>query len=134
MESTEDKELEPLKTAVMSALESDGTLNEIRAHLRANVFRVCDNSYDKHKNNSKRVQTNEENLLINQLIRQYLQRNGYKHSVNVFECESGQQKDSDCDPLSLQNKFKLDSKDEDINKLPLLTTIIKEFLERKTNH
>ena len=71
-------------SAVVTALESDGTLNEIRANLRANVFRVCDNSNYKNKSIAKNIKQSDENILLNQLIREYFEFNGLKHSLNVF--------------------------------------------------
>lgn len=128
-----DKELEPLKNAVMAVLESDGTLDELRNQLRANVFRVCDYSYDKSKSGTKNDKQSDENQLINQLIVEYFDFNGFKHSSNVFKAESGQKDHSNIDRHQVESQLKFEPKEQAMSESPLLVTVIKYFLNRKTN-
>ena len=55
-----------LKSALKETLEEQGILNEIRARLRASIFSVIETD-DKPK-----PKISDENLLINELIREYL--------------------------------------------------------------
>ncbi|CAG2177098.1 unnamed protein product [Oppiella nova] len=129
--TTEDKELEPLKTAVLSALQSDGSLDEIRAQLRAHVFRVCDNIDDNKHCVQHITRATDDHLFVDQLIAEYLRLNGYKHSLSVFANESGQQKQSKFDRSSAQHKLGLRLKDDNQSKqLPLLTAIVKNCLKK----
>ena len=60
------------------ALENKGVVNELKSKLRAEVFTILeDNSYEKPK-------VSQENLLINELIREYMEFNHYKYSKSVF--------------------------------------------------
>jgi len=65
------------------------------------------------------------------LIREYFKFNNYNYSLNIFETESGQQNESNIDRVLVQNKLGVEAKEE--NQLPLLNTIIRHFLERKTS-
>lgn len=50
----------------------------MKAKLRAEIFEILeDNSYEKPR-------ISQENLLINELIREYLEFNHYKYSKSVF--------------------------------------------------
>jgi lisH domain-containing protein FOPNL len=60
------------------ALDNKGVTNEIKAKLRSEVFSILeDNSYEKPR-------ISQENLLINELIREYMDFNNYKYSKSVF--------------------------------------------------
>lgn len=55
-----------LKSALKDTLEEQGTLNEIRARIRSAIFSAIETD-DKPK-----PKLSNENLLINELIREYL--------------------------------------------------------------
>ena len=60
------------------ALENKGITNEIKAKIRAEVFNILDdNTYEKPR-------LSQENLLINELIREYMDFNHYNFSKSVF--------------------------------------------------
>lgn len=60
------------------ALDNKGITNEVKAKLRAEIFSILeDNSYEKPK-------LSQENLLINDLIREYMDFNHYNYSKSVF--------------------------------------------------
>ena len=60
------------------SLENKGVLSQLKAKLRAEIFEVLeDNSYEKPR-------LSQENLLLNELIREYLEFNHYKYSKSVF--------------------------------------------------
>lgn len=60
------------------ALENKGVLNQLKSKLRAEIFEILeDNSYEKPR-------VSQENLLINELIREYMDFNSYKYSKSVF--------------------------------------------------
>uniref|UniRef100_A0A8C6TE76 Centrosomal protein 20 n=1 Tax=Neogobius melanostomus TaxID=47308 RepID=A0A8C6TE76_9GOBI len=73
-----------LKCAVRETLESRGVLGQLKARIRAEVFSALE---DKQP---PRPQLSHENLLINELIREYLEFNKYKYSASVLAAESGQ--------------------------------------------
>ena len=60
------------------ALESNGSLNEIKSRLRAEVFTILDD------NSVEKPRISQENLLINELIREYMEYNSLKYSKSVF--------------------------------------------------
>ncbi|CAL1601988.1 unnamed protein product [Knipowitschia caucasica] len=75
-----------LKCAVRETLETRGVLGQLKARIRAEVFKAL----EEDKQPPRPPQLSHENLLINELIREYLEFNQYKSSVSVFTAESGQ--------------------------------------------
>jgi hypothetical protein len=67
-------------------MEKNSSLNEIRAQIKSAVFQICDQQIDNKNlnliNNSKQ---SDDNLLINQLIREYFKFYNFKNSLNIFE-------------------------------------------------
>ena len=78
--------VEELKNALKETLEQKGVLNEIRAKMRQSIFEAIE-SDDK-----PRPKLSNENLIINALIKEYLDYNNYLHTASVFQAESGQPK------------------------------------------
>ena len=78
--------VEELKNALKETLEQKGVLNQIRTIMRQSIFEAIE-SDDK----PQKVLSNE-NLIINELIKEYLSYNNYLHSLSVFEAETGQPK------------------------------------------
>lgn len=67
-----------MNIVLREALENKGVVNEVKSKLRAEVFKILeDNSYEKPR-------VSQENLLINELIREYMEFNHYKYSKSVF--------------------------------------------------
>lgn len=64
---------------VRDTLETRGALAQIKARLRAEVFSALDDQTE------SRPPLSNENLLINELIREYLQFNNYKYTASVFQ-------------------------------------------------
>lgn len=101
-------------------LEKKGVLGHLKARIRAEVFSALDDDHE------PRPSLSHENLLINELIREYLEFNKYKYTASVLIAESGQP----VVPLDRQflirelNAFE-ESKD---NSIPLLYGILAHFL------
>lgn len=60
------------------ALENKGVANELKSKLRAEVFSILED------NSNEKPIISQENLLINELIREYMDFNHYKYSKSVF--------------------------------------------------
>ncbi|XP_035876791.1 centrosomal protein 20 isoform X3 [Phyllostomus discolor] len=109
-----------LKAVLKDTLEKRGVLGHLKARIRAEVFNALDDE------NEPRPTLSHENLLINELIREYLEFNKYKYTASVLIAESGQP----VVPLDRQflirelNAFE-ESKD---NTIPLLYGILAHFL------
>ena len=76
--------MEDLKSALKETLSKRGVLGEIKAKIRAEIFAALDDQ------DVSRPRLGDENLLINELIREYMQFNNYNHSLSVFLAETGQ--------------------------------------------
>lgn len=76
--------LEDLKSALKITLENKGVLQQVKAQIRAEIF----NSLDEQE--TEKPQLSSENILINELIREYLEYNHHFHTVAVLLPESGQ--------------------------------------------
>ncbi|XP_072466519.1 centrosomal protein 20 isoform X1 [Notamacropus eugenii] len=109
-----------LKAVLKDTLEKRGVLGHLRAKIRAEVFNALDDQGEKPPPLS------HENLLINELIREYLEFNKYKYSASVLTAESGQP----ATPLERQFLIKELNIYEDSNAktVPLLYGIIAHFL------
>ena len=102
-----------LKDALKETLEERGVLNQIRALMRQSIFEAIESSDDKPK-----PKLTDENLIINELIREYLIYNNYLHTNSVFLAESGQPNEAfDRNFLSKELNIVEDSSSR---KLPLL--------------
>ncbi|KAI4885061.1 hypothetical protein NFI96_022511 [Prochilodus magdalenae] len=66
------------------ALESRGVLGQLKARIRAEVFQALDDQSE------VRPPLTHQNLLINELIREYLEFNKYRYTASVLTAESGQ--------------------------------------------
>ena len=78
-----------LREVLREALEKRGVLGEIKARVRAEVFNALDEDDGEIK-----PKLSNENLIINELFREYLVYNGYRHTLSVFMPETGQPEDA----------------------------------------
>lgn len=76
------------KAAMREALEASGQLDSIKAQLRAIVYHSLDASSPESRT---KPQQSPENMLINELIREYLAFNGYEHTLSVLRSEASMQ-------------------------------------------
>ncbi|XP_071426857.1 centrosomal protein 20 isoform X2 [Pithys albifrons albifrons] len=109
-----------LRAVLKDTLEKRGALAEIKARIRAEVFNALDDQSE------PRPTLSHENLLINELIREYLEYNRYKYTASVLAAESGQP----AVPLDRQFLAKELNVVEDTSgkSVPLLYGIISHFL------
>lgn len=80
--------VEELKNALKETLEQRGVLNQIKAIMRQEIYEAIEND------DNPKPKLTKENLIINELIKEYLNYNGCTHSLSVFESETGQPKDT----------------------------------------
>lgn len=106
-----------LKAAIKDILQSNGTLNKIRAEIRESIYQAIET------NDQVKPKLPEENLLINELIREYMSYNGYYHSASVFISESGQPEDSPLDRNFIAKELNVIENNSSKN-LPLLYSLI----------
>uniref|UniRef100_A0A8D1PR92 Centrosomal protein 20 n=2 Tax=Sus scrofa TaxID=9823 RepID=A0A8D1PR92_PIG len=70
-----------LKAVLKDTLEKRGVLGHLKARIRAEVFNALDDESE------PRPSLSHENLLINELIREYLEFNKYKYTASVLIAE-----------------------------------------------
>ena len=92
--------LEDLKNVLKETLEQKGVLNDIRAKIRAEVFTALDADVS-----SGKPKLSNENMIINEMIREYLEYNRYYNTSSVLMAESGQPVEPPFDKEYLQKKF-----------------------------
>ncbi|XP_051877916.1 LOW QUALITY PROTEIN: lisH domain-containing protein FOPNL [Pristis pectinata] len=73
-----------LKAVLKETLEKKGVMGQLKARIRAEVFSALDDQSE------PRPPLSHENLLINELIREYLEFNKYKYTASVLTAEAGQ--------------------------------------------
>ncbi|KAM8842786.1 centrosomal protein 20 [Synchiropus picturatus] len=109
-----------LKCAVRDTLESKGVLGQLKARIRAEVFGALDDQ------SQPRPPLSHENLLINELIREYLDYNQYRHSSSVLTAESGQP-DVPLDRKFLASELHV-CEDASSRSVPLLYGLVSHFM------
>lgn len=75
--------VDALRDALRDALERRGILNNLRASIRSSVFSAMEDQED------AQPPMPGENIVINELIREYLAFNNYNHTLAVFAPEVG---------------------------------------------
>mmetsp|Transcript_9600 Transcript_9600/g.24558 ORF Transcript_9600/g.24558 Transcript_9600/m.24558 type:complete len:107 (-) Transcript_9600:268-588(-) len=76
--------LNQLKDALKDALDKRGTLNELKAKVRSEVYSAIDDTKGVAK-----PEPSEETEIINELIREYLKFNNYRNTLSVMIPETG---------------------------------------------
>ncbi|XP_051062654.1 centrosomal protein 20 [Phodopus roborovskii] len=109
-----------LKAVLKDTLEKKGVLGHLKARIRAEVFNALDDDHE------PRPSLSHENLLINELIREYLEFNKYKYTASVLIAESGQPV-VPLDRQFLVHELKTFEESKD-NSIPLLYGILAHFL------
>ncbi|XP_071508668.1 centrosomal protein 20-like [Diadema antillarum] len=116
-------QVQELKTVVKETLENRGVLGEVKARVRAEVFHALNDPLQ------KRPQLSNENLLLNELIREYLEFNQYKYTSSVLLTESGQPT-TPLDRQFLAEELNI-AEDRHSASIPLLYGILAHFLQGK---
>ena len=106
-----------LKDALKETLEERGVLNEVRAMMRKSIFDAIE-SDDKPK-----PKLTDENLMINELIREYLIYNNYLHTNSVLISESGQPTQPPFDRNFMAKELNI-VEDTSSKRVPLLYSIL----------
>ncbi|KAM3135729.1 hypothetical protein pb186bvf_012126 [Paramecium bursaria] len=105
-----------LKDVLKETLEDRGVMQQLRARVRAEIFNALnDQPQDK-------PQLSMENMIINDLIREYLQYNHYDHSLSVFSPEAGMPEEL-LDRNFISKKLKI-VEDNNSKQLPLLYGLV----------
>jgi lisH domain-containing protein FOPNL len=111
--------VEELKDVLRETLENRGALGNVRAHLRAEVS----NALEDRSGSVKRPELSDENLVINELIREYLVFNRYRSTLSVLLPETGQPETPPFDREFLAREMRI-RENETSKKLPLLYTVL----------
>ena len=106
-----------LKIALQEVLEHRGVLDALKARVRAEIFSSLDSQVE-----SKPAPSNI-NLVINELIREYLEFNKYRHTASVFIPETGQPVHPPFDRPFLAKQLMVEDNEESV-KIPLIYNII----------
>jgi len=124
--------LEELNKALGDTLRARGIEQQIKAKLRAEIFSVLEG-----ESPSQPAQISSENLVINELIRDYLEFNKYQHSASVFVAETGQEAEASLPRGVLAQEFnvaapiELTTAESGARRpVPLLYAILREARQR----
>ncbi|CAF0758042.1 unnamed protein product [Didymodactylos carnosus] len=110
---------------VKKSLESNGSLAELRAKLRSDIFQTLQDP------NEVKPKLPNENLLLNELILEYLKYNNWNCAASVLTAESGQP------TTSLGRTFVAEQlnvfDDEKMQRVPLLYSMLTHFMSNSKN-
>ena len=118
--------VESLKKALIETLESKGVINNLKAQIRTEVFHALDDP------STSKPTLNSENLLINELIREYLIFNNYKYTDSVLVAETGQPKNQ-LDRSFLSKELNVEDTHDSLQ-LPLLYSLLHSFIQDRKDH
>ncbi|XP_074648469.1 centrosomal protein 20-like [Tubulanus polymorphus] len=118
--------IQELKEVVKETLENRGVMGQLKARIRAEVF----NALDDHT--ESRPPLSNENMLINELIREYLEFNKYKYSASTLLAESGQPQ-TPLDRQFLSNELNI-MEDRDTATVPLLYSVVSHFMNQSRSN
>jgi lisH domain-containing protein FOPNL len=110
--------MEDLKNALKETLQNRGVLGELKASIRAEIFAALDDQ------EVRRPRLSDENILINEMIREYMEYNNYHHSLSVFLAESGSPAHPAMERVHISRELKI-SEDARSRSVPLLYGIVK---------
>mmetsp|Transcript_28208 Transcript_28208/g.65220 ORF Transcript_28208/g.65220 Transcript_28208/m.65220 type:complete len:171 (+) Transcript_28208:92-604(+) len=110
--------LDELKEALVETLHSRGVLGQVKAKVRAEIFSALDGE------DVPRPALPRENVLINELIREYLEYNGYHHTLSVLLPESGHPEQRQFDRRFLASELRV-VEDDRSRSLPLIYGLVR---------
>ena len=94
--------LEDLKNVLRETLEQKGVMNKIKAEVRAEIFTALDAD-----NTQGKPQLPQENIMINELIREYLEYNQYYNTASVLITETGQPQEPPFDRNYMERRMQI---------------------------
>ncbi|KAM4024116.1 centrosomal protein 20 isoform 2-T2 [Anomaloglossus baeobatrachus] len=109
-----------LRAVLTDTLDKRGVLGHLKARVRAEVFAALNDQSE------SRPELSHENLLINEMIREYLEFNKYKHTSSVLSAESGLS-DVPLDRSFLARELNL-IEDSRAQSVPILYGLLAHFL------
>ncbi|XP_063790446.1 centrosomal protein 20 [Pseudophryne corroboree] len=109
-----------LKAVLTDTLDKRGVLGQVKARVRAEVFAALDDQSE------PRPILSHENLLINEMIREYLAFNKYKYTASVLSAETGLP-DIPLDHSFLARELHL-VEDSSAQSVPILYGMVSHFL------
>ncbi|GLC44650.1 hypothetical protein PLESTB_001329600 [Pleodorina starrii] len=121
--------VEDLKNALRENLDRNGKLRKLKAQMRADVFAALNTSTEADQ--KAMPQLSSENLLINELIREYLIYNQYRGTVSVFIPESGQPPVRPFDRAFMASHLRL-PEGPNSTQLPLLYSLVEAAAKGRT--
>ncbi|KAL3138335.1 hypothetical protein ABBQ32_006140 [Trebouxia sp. C0010 RCD-2024] len=86
-----------LKAAVADSLENSGKLEQLKAKVRAGIYDAIEGPQE------TALPLSRDNLIINELIREYLLFNGYRNTLSVLLPEARQPQTAPFDRGMLAN-------------------------------
>lgn len=115
-----------LKEVVRETLETQGVLNQVRAKIRAEVYKALE-----EENSGFKKPLSSENFILNELILEYLSFNGYSNASSVLRLESGQPIER-IDREFLRQQLNV-VEDHSKTNIPLLYSLVGFFLHGDQN-
>ncbi|XP_075035858.1 centrosomal protein 20 isoform X1 [Mixophyes fleayi] len=109
-----------LKAVLTDTLDKRGVLGQLKARVRSEVFAALDDQSE------PRPELSHENLLINEMIREYLAFNKYKYTASVLTAETGLP-DIPLDRSFLARELNL-VEDSNAQSVPILYGMLSHFL------
>ena len=109
---------------VEKALKDNGVLEHLACQVRVEILQVLKSSL-KVTQEKKVIAETTNNFLINELIKEYLEFNGYKHSADILSVESGQPSKR-VERNDLENALKIHT-GPNAKQVPLLYSMVTSF-------
>lgn len=106
-----------LKAAVTNSLENSGKLEQLRAKVRAGIYEALESPQD------AALPLSRDNLVINELFREYLMFNSYRNTLSVLLPEARQPQTAPFDRQMLADMLGI-KEDSNTFQVPLLYALV----------
>ncbi|KAK9806902.1 hypothetical protein WJX72_006875 [[Myrmecia] bisecta] len=107
-----------LKWVLQESLERNGAMRKLKAQVRAEVFHALE-----EQTGGAEERLSSENLLINELLREYCNFNHYRNTLSVLLPETGQPEKAPFSRVFLAKKLGV-ADDATSRKLPLIYALV----------
>jgi len=127
--------MDNLSQAIRQVLEEKGVLSELKAKIRAEIFEslqigkelgvanIDTTNNEKENKNSTKLLWNKKELIIHELIKEYMTFHGLQHSLSVFLSETKQ--NNKTNKICVESELEIETlKDDDDDYHPVIYDIV----------
>jgi len=129
-----DEGLTEMQEVLMTKLGQNGVLKKIKAQVRAEIFKAMMIESGSSSSNKGQEKKRSENVVVNEIVKEYLSFNGYMQTLSVFTTEAGLNKKRPFGADFVAQEVGLsqdDGVDAETRKLPMIYQMIESLKTKR---